>query len=139
MNLRVDKKNECSLFEAVFDHESITNTISRWNSLNLLSLKLYGTIEFRRMHATLDPDIVSAWTWFCVGFVEKFSQDSMFDTFLYPFFGDGISKDHGLERLIDAQNHATIEDLFSIMCDKNDPAMPTKAFETLFCNGYIRD
>lgn len=122
-----------SLFETVFDHKVLMNTISRWNSLNLLSLKQYGTIEFRRCHATLDSDFVSAWTWFCVGFVEKFSQPYMFDTFLYPFIGDGASIEVGLQRLVDAQNHATIEDLFSIMCDGNDPYMPRGAFEKLIC------
>ena len=129
-----------SLFETVFDHEVLMNTISRWNSLNLLSLKQYGTIEFRRCHATLNSDFVSAWTWFCVGFVEKFSQASMFDTFLYPFIGDGTSIEVGLQRLVDAQNHATIEDLFSVMCDGKDPYMPRGAFEKLICcKQYIKD
>ena len=34
----------------------------------------------------------------------------------------------GLERLIHAQNHATIEDLIEIMCDESDPIVP---FDTL--------
>ena len=115
------------------------STISRWNSLNLLSLKQYGTIEFRRCHATLNSDFVSAWTWFCVGFVEKISQASMFDTFLYPFIGDGTSIEVGLQRLVDAQNHATIEDLFIVMCDGKDPYMPRDAFEKLICcKQYIK-
>lgn len=124
-----------SLFDAVFDNEVLMNTISRWNSLNLLSLKQYGTIEFRRMHATLDSDFVSAWTWFCVGFVEKFSQASMFDRYLYPFVGGAKSMEVGLERLVNAQNHATIEDLHDIM-NGDDPAMPRSAFDKLICNQY---
>ena len=57
----------------------------------------------------------------------------MFDTFLYPFIGDGTSIEVGLQRLVDAQNLATIEDLFSVMCDVNDPYMPRGAFEKLIC------
>jgi len=125
-----------SLFEVVFDNEVLINTISRWNSLNLLSLKQYGTIEFRRMHATLDPDFVSAWTWFCVGFVEKFSQASMFDRYLYPFVGGATSMEAGLQRLVNAQINATIEDLYEIMCNEDDPSMPPSAFDKLICNRY---
>ncbi|KAL7491489.1 hypothetical protein ACHAWT_002809 [Skeletonema menzelii] len=123
-----------SLFDTVFDNEVLMNTISRWNSLNLLSLKPYGTIEFRRMHATLDSELVSAWTWFCVGFVEKFSQASMFDRYLHPFVGGATSIETGLERLLDAQNNATIEDLYDIMCNEDDPSMPPSAFDKLICN-----
>ena len=87
------KEPEPSLIEVVFDTEVLVNTIllSRWNSLNLLSLKQYGTIEFRRMHATLDSDFVTAWTWSCVGFVEKFSQPCMFNSYLYPFVDGATS------------------------------------------------
>jgi len=134
-----EKKEQEStyLFDTVFDHEVLMNTISRWNSLNLLSLKPYGTVEFRRMHATLDSDFISAWTWFCVGFVEKFSQPSMFEKYLRPFVGgEEISMEVGLERLVNAQNHATIEDLFDIMCNEEDPAMPRSAFDKLICNQY---
>ena len=146
--------NTTSLFEQIFDHEVISNTISRWNSLNLMSLKPYGTIEFRRMHATLDADFVSAWTWFCVGFVERFSDPKMFDRFLYPFLvnegrdgnaannsggtaaaaADGVDNGDwkiGLERLIHAQNHATIEDLLEIMCDESDPIVPLDTLSIL--------
>lgn len=125
-----------SLYEVVFDNEVLVNTISRWNSLNLLSLKSYGTIEFRRMHATLDSDFVSAWTWFCVGFVEKFSQPYMFNRYLYPFVGGDTSMEAGLKQLADAQNNATIEDLSKIMCNGDDPCMPPSAFDKLFCNRF---
>ncbi|KAK1742684.1 hypothetical protein QTG54_006281 [Skeletonema marinoi] len=128
------EQDPTSLFELVFDNEVLINTISRWNSLNLLSLKQYGTIEFRRMHATLDPDFVSAWTWFCVGFVEKFSQASMFDRYLHPFVGGATSMEVGLGRLLNAQNNATIEDLYEIMCNEDDPSMPPSAFDKLICN-----
>jgi len=133
-----------NLFLQVFNHEIISNTISRWNSLNLMSLKQYGTLEFRRMHATLNADFVSAWTWFCVGFVEKFSNSNMFEKFLYPFvsinsnggisineFGEADSWRVGLERLANAQNHATIEDLIEIMDDKSSPIVPTNTISIL--------
>eukprot|EP00956_Cyclotella_meneghiniana_P043121 scaffold253580_cov93-Cyclotella_meneghiniana.AAC.1 len=89
---RHDEKKEqeppTSLFQAVFDHKVLIDTISRWNSLNLLSLEPYGTIEFRRMHATLNADFVSAYTWFCCGFVEKFSQASMWEKYLLPLLAE---------------------------------------------------
>ena len=71
-----------------------------------------------------------------VGFVEKFSRASMFDRYLYPFVGGAMSMEVGLERLVNAQNHATIEDLLDIMCNEEDPAMPRSAFDKLFCNRY---
>ncbi len=132
-----------NLFLQVFNHEIISNTISRWNSLNLMSLKKYGTLEFRRMHATLNPDFVSAWTWFCVGFVEKFSESNMFEKFLYPFISinsnaansseicDADSWNVGLERLVHAQNHATIEDLIEIMDDNSSPIIPADTISIL--------
>ena len=130
------EQESISLFDAVFDHEVLKNTISRWNSLNLLSLQPYGTVEFRRMHATLDAGLVSAWTWFCVGFVEKFSQPEMFDGYLYPFLSDATSMEAGLERLLYAQNNATIEDLYEIMCGGDEPTMPSSAFDKLICKRY---
>lgn len=127
-----DKKMDSpSIFDAVFDKDVMASAISRWNSLNLLPLHSYGTIEFRRMHATLNSDFVSAWTWFCVGFVEKFSSPSMFDKYLYPFLQSDKSWDEGLERLSQAQNHETIEDLIEIMSDEDDSILPQNTFQVL--------
>ena len=131
-----DKENESSssLFETVFDQETMINTISRWNSLNLLPINTYGTLEFRRMHASLNADFVSAWTWFCVGFVEKFSSPVMWNKFLHPFLNPTLSWKQNLELFVQAQNNATIEDLIDTLTDNHDQAVPPNVFQILMSN-----
>lgn len=129
-----ENKKSTSLFDTVFDLETMTSTISRWNSLNLLPINSYGTVEFRRMHASLDADFVSAWTWFCVGFVEKFSSPDMYTKYLHQFLTPELSWDQCLERLADAQNNATIEDLIEIMCTEGEPALPKSTLHALMRN-----
>jgi hypothetical protein len=131
---QVEEKESTSLFQTVFDHDVMSNTISRWNSLNLLPINSYGTIEFRRMHATLDAHFVSAWTWFCVGFVEKLCSCDMTmrQKYLLPFVEENISWEQGLERLAEAQNNATIEDLIEIM--SNDQVLPANTIHVLMGN-----
>jgi hypothetical protein len=75
-----DDEAPSALFARVFDDDVIRSTLFRNCSLNLLALKKYGTVEIRRMHATLDQEFVVAWTRFCVAFVEKVGRD-------YPRFG----------------------------------------------------
>jgi hypothetical protein len=118
-----------SLFKKVFSRDVIYNTIFRNNSLNLLALDKYGTVEFRRMHATLDTSFISAYTWFCVGFVEKFSRYS--HQFVNPFIDDATTWEGGLENLISMQNKATIEDLMDFMTDPLDPVVTESTFQTL--------
>ena len=62
------------IFEEMFDNDVLKSTLFRNTSMNMLALKKYGTIEIRRMHATLDEEFMIAWAEFCVGFVELFSQ-----------------------------------------------------------------
>lgn len=133
---QVEEKESTSLFQTVFDHDVMSNTISRWNSLNLLPINSYGTIEFRRMHATLDANFVSAWTWFCVGFVEKLCSCDMTmrQKYLLPFVEENISWEQGLERLAEAQNNATIEDLIEIMSNDNDQVLPANTIHVLMGN-----
>jgi len=126
-----EKKESNSLFETVFDHTILTNTLSRWNSLNLLPINSYGTVEFRCMHASLNADFVSAWTWFCVGFVEKFRSPVMWDKFLFPFLKPGVSWKMALEQLAEAQNNATIEDLVEIMSHGSEPVLPSNVLRVL--------
>ena len=52
-----------------------TLTPGKHVSLNLEHVTTFGTLEFRRMHATTDPDWVLCWSHFCAAFVEKFSRD----------------------------------------------------------------
>ncbi|KAL7528972.1 hypothetical protein ACHAXR_005558 [Thalassiosira sp. AJA248-18] len=131
---QAEKEEPTLLFETVFDRANMTNTLSRWNSLNLLPIHSYGTIEFRRMHASLDADFVSAWTWFCVGFVERFSSPVMRERFLYPFLKPGLGWKLGLQRLAEAQSNATIEDLIEVMSDESDPVLPTHVLQVLMRN-----
>lgn len=119
------------LFGKVFHRDVIYNTIFRNNSLNLLALDKYGTVEFRRLHATLDSEFISAYTWFCVGFVEKFCSRALFHQFVAPFIDDASSWEAGLEKLIKAQNSATLEDLIEIMMDPLDPVIPVSTFSIL--------
>lgn len=118
-----------SLFEKVFSRDIIYNTIFRNNSLNLLAIDKYGTVEFRRMHATLNASFISAYCWFCTGFVEKFSRSS--HLFVNPFIDDARTWEDGLEKLISMQNKATIEDLMEFMTDPMDPVVTDSTFQTL--------
>ena len=116
-----------TLFQSVFDLETTKNTISRWCALNLLPLHKYGTIEVRRCHATLDADWVCAWTWFCVGFVEKLiSCPTMLDIFFRQFI-DADTWPEMLSQLEVAQNQATLEDLVELL----DGSLPKDTFATL--------
>ena len=81
------------------------------------------------MHATLDTSFISAYTWFCVGFVEKFSRYS--HQFVNPFIDDATTWEDGLENLISMQNKATIEDLMDFMTDPLDPVVTESTFQTL--------
>lgn len=50
--------------------------LGRYCSLNLNRITSYGTLEFRRQHATLDAHAVCRWAHFCVAFVEAFCTPS---------------------------------------------------------------
>lgn len=141
------------LFDQVFDPTVIQKTLYRRNSLNLCSLHKYGTVEFRRMHATLDARFVNAWTWFCVGFVEKFSQPAEYEKVIqrhFSFSSNNTMDQNGedcwrksLELLYQAQNEATLEDLMELLTSdpiKQDdeeidkdagPMVPPSTFEIL--------
>ena len=124
---RDGKQAKETLFQAVFDLETTTNTISRWCALNLLPLHKYGTIEVRRCHATLDADWACAWTWFCVGFVEKLSTcPTMLDLFFRQIINAETWQEM-LSRLEAAQNLATLEDLVELL----EGSLPKDTFATL--------
>ena len=126
-----EEENALPLFHSVFDDDVIRKTLGRKCSLNLLSLKKYGTVEIRRMHATLDADFVTAWTRLCVGFVEHFSATANHDEFTTKCLEDSVDSLAGLERLVEAQNHATMEDLIEILAQGDSPAVPHLVFDTL--------
>jgi hypothetical protein len=130
-SLGVDADGQTPLFGQVFDDEVLRSTLYRWCSLNLLSLKKFGTVEIRRMDATLDSNFVNAWSWFCVGFVEKFGDPKYFDKFAKPYLDDASGWREGLEKLIEAQNNSTIEDLMEIMACEKDCVVPQSTFATL--------
>ena len=75
---------------------------------NLNRVTKYGTLEFRRQHATLDADAVCRWAHFCVCFVEAFRRPSpLVDVVL-----DG-PLEAGLDELRRAQATATLAKLAS--------------------------
>ena len=121
-----DAADASSMFDSVFDPEKLRNSVFRWNGLNLFSLRKYGTIEFRRMHATLDADFISAWTWFVVAFVEYFSKPEAFEELGEACLGSDSPSD-GLTELVQAQDNATLEDLTEIMT----PMLPPETFKIL--------
>ena len=86
------------------------------------------------MHATLDADFVVAWTRFCVAFVEKFGQD--YERFGRPYFDGAKDWREGLERLIQAQNSATIDDLIEIMADEAPAVLGRSSFQTLINHNH---
>ena len=82
--------------------------LGRYTSLNLNRITKYGTLEFRRQHATLDADAVCRWAHFCVCFVEAFRRPSpLVDVIL-----DG-PLEVGLDELRRAQATATLAKLAS--------------------------
>jgi len=130
----LDGEDHRSLFDRVFDDEIIRDSMYRRNSLNLVCLKKYGTVEFRRMHGTLDPAFISAWSWFCVGFVEKYSDPGSFARHAIAFFDDAPNWWTGLGRLIEAQNKATMEDLLECMQEEESPYVPPSAMAALIAH-----
>lgn len=104
-----------SVFDNVFSYDAVHRTLFRNNALNLLALGKFGTVEFRRMHATLDADFVVAWTRFCVAFVEKFIRN--YDRFGKQYFDAPGGWQQGHARLVQAQNEATLEELVEIMTE----------------------
>lgn len=117
------------LFDRVFDHDTVHGTLYRNCSLNLVALHKYGTVEFRRMHATIESDFVVAWTRFCVAFVELFGSD--FDRFGRHYFDDAQDWECGLERLQLAQQEATLDDLVAIMATTNGGLLDSSVFAVL--------
>ena len=94
----------------------------------------YGTVEFRRMHATLDADSVACWTKFCVSFVQLFGED--YARHGRCFF-EGVEDwetcgwEAGLDRLIQAQNEATMEELLEVMAHPVTGYLTPTDFEVL--------
>jgi hypothetical protein len=58
--------------EAVFGTDSPAAGLTRYTSLNLLSVTKHGTLEARRFHGCLDGDAITHWAHFVVAFVESF-------------------------------------------------------------------
>jgi hypothetical protein len=67
--------------------------LGKYCSLNLLPLRSYGTLEFRRQHASTDDAFIARWAHFCVAFVEAHADAALVDR-----YADG-SIEEGLDRL----------------------------------------
>ena len=134
-------QEQLPFFASVFDDEIIRKTLGRKCSLNLLALKKYGTVEMRRMHATLDADFVAAWTRFCVGFVEYFAKDRLASSdenlsldLVKVCLEEAPDASKGLEQLIKTQNHATMEDLIELLSAGEHPIVSASTFRVLLKN-----
>ena len=46
---------------ALFGPDSPARELGRYCSLNLLSVVKHGTVEFRRLHGTLDGELIVQW------------------------------------------------------------------------------
>ena len=86
--------------------ETPAQCIGRYVGLNLCRVCSYGTVEFRRYHATLDPGAVVRWAHFCVAFVETFCNEV---EAVKEVFGPSI--EDGRAWLRSEQENATISHL----------------------------
>lgn len=85
--------------------------LGKYNSLNVRPLFAYGTLEFRRMHASTDEDLVMRWAHVCATFVETCADESLLERYM----GEETSHDEGLERLAVDQEAATLADLDALL------------------------
>ncbi|KAG8462358.1 hypothetical protein KFE25_012178 [Diacronema lutheri] len=81
--------------------------LGKYCSLNLLPLRTYGTVEFRRRHASTDARSVVRWARVCVAFVEAFADERL----LAPYLG--VDAHDGLLRLQREQLLATTDELIA--------------------------
>jgi hypothetical protein len=83
--------------------------LGKYCSLNLLPLASYGTLEFRRQHASTDEAFVVRWAHFCVAFVEAFADEAL----LAPYFACAGGAAAGLRRLQREQRLASVAELMA--------------------------
>ena len=143
-NQKYEPTRPFPILESVFDHDMITRTLSRKCSLNLLSLKSYGTVEVRRYHGSLNPQVVSAWTRLCVGFVEYFMRPENQDL-VNACVGCGADERGMMKVLIDFQNKASLEMLMELLSSrttraksKNVPTLSPSTFDVLLQEAGIQ-
>lgn len=84
--------------------------LGKYCGLNVLPLAVYGTLEFRRQHASTDEAFILRWAHFCCSFVETFGAD---DAFLARYIG--VPMHEGLARLEEDQRRATLPELMSFL------------------------
>jgi hypothetical protein len=100
--------SEAEKRELFFGPGSPGRQLGRYCSLNLCKVTSYGTLEFRRFHATLDAVPAVNWAHFCVSFVEA----SMLNTSLVAaVFDQPVAQ--GLQALREVQEHASLSELGS--------------------------
>ena len=109
------ERTESEKIEALFGYSS-SLCMGRNCSLNLLSLRRYGTLEVRRFHSTLDSTLAVRWAHFCVAFVDAFA------TLLPQEILSQPTADAALLALQLAQETATPSELVACMAGYIDPA-----------------
>jgi len=81
----------------------------RYQQINLVPIKKFGTIEFRGHSATYDAERVMRWVQFVVAFVERFGKAGGATTGMKGFFDSTASADYN--KLQTAQQQSTSKSL----------------------------
>ena len=104
-------------FARMLGPRSAASELGRYCSLNLQSVRRYGTLEIRRFHGTLDGDLLVHWCHFCAAFVETFHVATPeVDRLL------SLPLPEALSALSVAQEKASPDELMRAMADLVDPA-----------------
>lgn len=116
--------DEAAQVDALFGEGSPAAGLGRYCSLNVQSVRKYGTLEMRRFHGTLDGDLIAHWAHLCVAFVEGFRHARP------AADGGGYSEERLLTMPIDealaalqaAQERASAAELMRLLGELVDPA-----------------
>jgi len=92
--------------------------LGKYCSLNLLPLRLFGTLEFRRQHASTDETLIARWAHFCVAFVETFAAEDLLEPYLK------VGAEEGLMKLKTEQRLATVDELMLRLGARVPPDLP---------------
>lgn len=104
--------------------------LGKYCSLNLLPLHRYGTLEFRRQHASTDETFIVRWARFCVAFVEAFADERLLGTYM------GVEVHAGLQRLQAEQQMATTDELSAALGEYCEPDALTY-FRACGCGPHV--
>ena len=104
--------------------------LGKYCSLNVDKVLEYGTVEFRRMHPSTDPDHAVSWALFCVTFVETFQDTRLASAYL------AVPVEDGLRALQRDQETATRADLAELLPHPGASTLARLARDA--CGAHIR-